>query len=64
MSDKLRIASIRFRNYKAFADYAISFGGFNVLVGPNFLLHPRAIERAIRKRLAEKQRSGSTAATF
>jgi energy-coupling factor transporter ATP-binding protein EcfA2 len=35
MSDRLRITSVRFRNYKAFRDYSISFGLFNVLVGPN-----------------------------
>ncbi len=35
MSEKLRITSIRFRNYKAFTDYSISLGRFNVLVGPN-----------------------------
>jgi energy-coupling factor transporter ATP-binding protein EcfA2 len=35
MTEKLRITSIRFRNYKAFSDYSISFGSFNVLVGPN-----------------------------
>ena len=35
MSEKLRITSIRFRNYKAFRDYSISLNAFNVLVGPN-----------------------------
>ena len=35
MSEKLRITSIRFRNYKAFRDYSISLNPFNVLVGPN-----------------------------
>jgi energy-coupling factor transporter ATP-binding protein EcfA2 len=35
MSERLRIASVRFRNYKAFRDYSISFCPFNVLVGPN-----------------------------
>jgi hypothetical protein len=35
MSEKLRITSIRFRNYKAFRDYSISLAPFNVLVGPN-----------------------------
>lgn len=35
MSEKLRITSIRFRNYKAFSDYSISLSPFNVLVGPN-----------------------------
>ena len=35
MSEKLRISSIRFRNYKAFRDYSISLNPFNVLVGPN-----------------------------
>ena len=34
-SETLRITSIRFRNYKAFEDYSISLGPFNVLVGPN-----------------------------
>lgn len=35
MSEKLRITSIRFRNYKAFQDFSISLTSFNVLVGPN-----------------------------
>jgi hypothetical protein len=35
MSERLRITSIRFRNYKAFRDYSISLNPFNVLVGPN-----------------------------
>jgi hypothetical protein len=35
MSEKLRITSIRFRNYKVFRDYSISLNPFNVLVGPN-----------------------------
>src|SRR5258706_9757879 len=35
MSERLRITSIRFHNYKAFEDYSISLGPFNVLVGPN-----------------------------
>ncbi|MDE3068242.1 MAG: AAA family ATPase, partial [Verrucomicrobiota bacterium] len=35
MNEKLRITSIRFRNYKAFDDYSISLNPFNVLVGPN-----------------------------
>lgn len=35
MIDRLRITSVRFRNYKAFLDYSISFGPFSVLVGPN-----------------------------
>jgi hypothetical protein len=35
MSERLRITSIRFRNYKAFREYSISFNRFNVLVGPN-----------------------------
>jgi len=35
MKEKLRITSIRFRNYKAFKDFSISLGSFNVLVGPN-----------------------------
>ena len=35
MNEKPRISSIRFRNYKAFADYSVSLGPFNVLVGPN-----------------------------
>ncbi len=35
MSERLRITSVRFRNYKAFRDYSISFSPFSVLVGPN-----------------------------
>lgn len=35
MAEQVRITSARFRNYKAFRDYSISFGPFNVLVGPN-----------------------------
>jgi len=35
MSERLRITSIRFRNYKAFDEYSISLNTFNVLVGPN-----------------------------
>ena len=35
MGERLRITSIRFRNYKAFEDYSISLSPFNVLVGPN-----------------------------
>jgi energy-coupling factor transporter ATP-binding protein EcfA2 len=35
MNTRLRITSVRFRNYKAFSDYSISFSQFNVLVGPN-----------------------------
>jgi len=35
MSERIRINSIRFRNYKAFRDYSISLSPFNVLVGPN-----------------------------
>jgi energy-coupling factor transporter ATP-binding protein EcfA2 len=35
MNERLRITSIRFRNYKAFKDYSISLTSFNVLVGPN-----------------------------
>ena len=35
MCERLRITSIRFRNYKAFADYSVSLNAFNVLVGPN-----------------------------
>src|SRR5882724_3360263 len=35
MAEKLRISSIRFRNYKAFEEYSVSLGTFNVLVGPN-----------------------------
>lgn len=35
MAEPLRLTSIRFRNYKSFKDYSISFTSFNVLVGPN-----------------------------
>src|SRR5690348_10898342 len=35
MIEKLRITSIRFRNYKAFSQYSVSLSSFNVLVGPN-----------------------------
>jgi energy-coupling factor transporter ATP-binding protein EcfA2 len=35
MNENLHITSIRFRNYKAFSDYSIALGPFNVLVGPN-----------------------------
>src|SRR5262245_46299934 len=35
MDERRRITSIRFRNYKAFKEFSISLGPFNVLVGPN-----------------------------
>lgn len=35
MSNRTRITSIEFKNYKAFAHYSISLSEFNVLVGPN-----------------------------
>ena len=35
MNERLRITSVRFRNYKAFRDYSVSFSPFSVLVGPN-----------------------------
>lgn len=35
MNNKVRLRSVRFRNYKAFHDYSISLRRFNVMVGPN-----------------------------
>jgi energy-coupling factor transporter ATP-binding protein EcfA2 len=35
MDERRRITSIKFRNYKAFREFSISLGLFNVLVGPN-----------------------------
>ncbi len=55
MSSKVRITSIKFKNYKAFRDYSVSLKGFNVLVGPNnagkstILGAIRILSEAIRK---------------
>jgi energy-coupling factor transporter ATP-binding protein EcfA2 len=35
MPDVQRFTSVSFRNYKALREYAVSLGGFNILVGPN-----------------------------
>lgn len=35
MGERLRITSIKFKNYKAFSDYSVALNAFNVLVGPN-----------------------------
>jgi AAA domain, putative AbiEii toxin, Type IV TA system len=35
MNHKVRLRSVRFRNFKAFRDYSMSLRSFNVMVGPN-----------------------------
>jgi recombinational DNA repair ATPase RecF len=35
MTDSTHFTSVRFRRYKAFRDYSLSFRRFNILVGPN-----------------------------
>lgn len=68
MSDQQQFTSIRFQRYKAFRNYSVSLQQFNILVGPNnarihqrkelenYLLVPSALERAIKRRIAEQNR--------